>query len=75
MALGLFGMMASIARDMVLANTFGSAALLIIFLMGGFIVPKGMIKPWWIWGYWLSPLTYGQRAITVNEFTATRWMK
>ncbi|GAU43517.1 hypothetical protein TSUD_245450 [Trifolium subterraneum] len=75
MALGLFGMMASIARDMVLANTFGSAALLVIFLMGGFIVPKGMVKPWWIWGYWLSPLTYGQRAITVNEFTATRWMK
>ncbi|AES98592.2 ABC transporter G family member 31 isoform X1 [Medicago truncatula] len=75
MALGLFGMMASIARDMVLANTFGSAALLIIFLLGGFIVPKGMIKPWWIWGYWLSPLTYGQRAITINEFTASRWMK
>lgn len=41
MALGLFRMMASIARDMVLANTFGSAALLIIFLLGGFIVPKG----------------------------------
>ncbi|XP_054790659.1 ABC transporter G family member 31-like [Prosopis cineraria] len=75
MALGLFRMMASIARDMVLANTFGSAALLIIFLLGGFIVPKGMIKPWWIWGYWLSPLTYGQRAISVNEFTATRWMQ
>ncbi|RDY00373.1 ABC transporter G family member 31, partial [Mucuna pruriens] len=75
MALGLFRMMASIARDMVLANTYGSAALMIIFLLGGFIIPKGMIKPWWIWGYWLSPLTYGQRAITVNEFTATRWMK
>ncbi|CAI8585681.1 unnamed protein product [Vicia faba] len=75
MALGLFGMMAAIARDMVLANTFGSAALLTIFLLGGFIVPKGMIKPWWIWGYYLSPLTYGQTAITVNEFTATRWMK
>ncbi|KAF1863633.1 hypothetical protein Lal_00030702 [Lupinus albus] len=75
MALGLFRMMAAIARDMVLANTFGSAALLVIFLLGGFIVPKGMIKPWWIWGYWLSPLTYGQRAITVNEFTATRWQK
>ncbi|KAK7275991.1 hypothetical protein RIF29_17120 [Crotalaria pallida] len=75
MALGLFRMMAAIARDMVLANTFGSAALLVIFLLGGFIVPKGMIKPWWIWGYWLSPLTYGQRAITVNEFTASRWQK
>jgi len=102
MALGLFRMMAAIARDMVLANTYGSASLLIVFLLGGFIIPKGrqhsklyikekfndivirsdlavissaMIKPWWIWGYWLSPLTYGQRAITVNEFTATRWMK
>jgi hypothetical protein len=34
-----------------------------------------MIKPWWIWGYWLSPLTYGQRAISVNEFGAERWIK
>lgn len=43
MALGLFCMMASITRDMVVANTFGSAALLIIFLLGGFILPKGNI--------------------------------
>lgn len=41
MALGLFRMMASIARDMVIANTFGSAALLAVFLLGGFIIPKG----------------------------------
>ncbi|XP_020221803.1 ABC transporter G family member 31 [Cajanus cajan] len=75
MALGLFRFMASLARDMVIANTFGTAALMIVFLLGGFIIPKGMIKPWWIWGYWLSPLTYGQRAISVNEFTATRWMQ
>ncbi|KAK7843637.1 abc transporter g family member 31 [Quercus suber] len=75
MALGLFRMMASISRDMILANTFGSAALLIVFLLGGFIIPKGMIKPWWIWGFWVSPLSYGQRAISVNEFTATRWME
>ncbi|KAI4306609.1 hypothetical protein L6164_029870 [Bauhinia variegata] len=75
MALGLFRMMAAIARDMVLANTFGSAALLVVFLLGGFIIPKGMIKPWWVWGYWLSPLSYGQAAISVNEFTATRWMQ
>ena len=41
MALGLFRMMASISRDMILANTFGTAALLIVFLLGGFIIPKG----------------------------------
>ncbi|XP_011005514.1 PREDICTED: ABC transporter G family member 31 isoform X2 [Populus euphratica] len=75
MALGLFRTMGSIARDLVVANTFGSAALLAIFLLGGFIIPKAMIKPWWIWGYWLSPLTYGQRAISVNEFGAERWIE
>ncbi|PON60434.1 ABC transporter-like [Trema orientale] len=75
MALGLFRMMGSLARDMVIANTFGSAALLVFFLLGGFIIPKAMIKPWWVWAFWVSPLTYGQRAISVNEFTATRWME
>lgn len=74
MALGLFRMMGSLARDMVIANTFGSAALLVFFLLGGFIIPK-VIKPWWVWAFWVSPLTYGQRAISVNEFTATRWME
>lgn len=43
MALGLFRMMASIARDTMIANTFGSAALLVIFLLGGFILPKGTV--------------------------------
>ncbi|OVA02681.1 ABC transporter-like [Macleaya cordata] len=75
MALGLFRMMAATARDMIIANTYGSASILIIFLLGGFILPKAMIKPWWIWAFWLSPLSYGQRAISVNEFTATRWME
>lgn len=33
------------------------------------------VKSWWIWAYWLSPLTYAQRAISVNEFSAPRWDK
>ncbi|ESR38298.1 hypothetical protein CICLE_v10027679mg [Citrus x clementina] len=75
MALGLFRMMASIARDMVVANTFASSSLLIVFLMGGFIIPKESIKPWWSWAYWVSPLSYAQSAISVNEFAAARWKK
>ncbi|WJX31315.1 ABC transporter G member 31 [Trifolium repens] len=73
MALSLFRVMAALGRDMIIANTVSSGALMILFLLGGFVVPKGMIKPWWAWGYWISPLNYGQRAISINEFTATRW--
>ncbi|KAJ9565282.1 hypothetical protein OSB04_001248 [Centaurea solstitialis] len=75
MALGLFRTLAAVARNMIISNTFGSAALLVVFLLGGFIMPKEMIKPWWIWGFWVSPLSYAQSAIAVNEFTATRWNK
>ena len=44
MALGLFRGMAAIARDMIIANTFGTFALLVIFLLGGFIIPKGRFQ-------------------------------
>ncbi|KAM3285532.1 hypothetical protein P3S67_024331 [Capsicum chacoense] len=64
MGMGLFQSIASISRDMIIANTFGSAALLIILLLGGFILPKEMIKPWWVWVFSVSPLSYGQRAIS-----------
>ncbi|XP_039037793.1 ABC transporter G family member 31-like [Hibiscus syriacus] len=75
MAIGLFRMLDAIARDIVIANTFGSAAILIVLLLGGFLVPKDEIKPWWTWASWLSPLQYAQRAVSVNEFTTIRWKK
>jgi ABC-type multidrug transport system permease subunit len=31
------------------------------------------IKSWWIWGYWISPLMYGQNALMVNEFLGHSW--
>lgn len=33
------------------------------------------IKPWWEWAFSVSPLSYGQRVVSVNEFSAERWMK
>ncbi|KAL6218461.1 hypothetical protein ACLB2K_011674 [Fragaria x ananassa] len=37
--------------------------------------PDYSIKPWWEWAFWISPLSYAQRAVSVNEFTAVRWLK
>jgi ABC-type multidrug transport system permease subunit len=42
-------------------------------MLGGFVVPRTYIKKWWIWGYWISPLTYAEQAISVNEMLAPRW--
>ena len=34
----------------------------------------GQIPNWWEWGYWVSPMSYGYNAFTVNELFAPRWM-
>lgn len=41
MASGLFRLMASLGRDMIVANTFGSFALLTIMALGGFVLSRG----------------------------------
>ncbi|XP_068652846.1 ABC transporter G family member 39-like [Aristolochia californica] len=73
MSLSLFRFIAALGRSQTVASTFGAFALLVIFVLGGFVVSREDIHSWWIWGYWVSPLMYGQNAIAVNEFLASRW--
>ena len=105
MAISLFRLIGALGRTMVVAHTFGSFALMVIFLLGGFVISKGKgdspftmlrqllldleiikphifyipmadnIHPWWLWAYWVSPLSYAQNAIAVNEFLSPRWQK
>ncbi|XP_027344301.1 pleiotropic drug resistance protein 1-like isoform X1 [Abrus precatorius] len=73
MASGLFRAIAALGRNMIVANTFGSFAVLTLLALGGFILSRKDIKGWWIWGYWISPLMYGQNALMVNEFLGNSW--
>ncbi|PKI43561.1 hypothetical protein CRG98_036053, partial [Punica granatum] len=73
MASALFRFLAALGRNVIVANTFGSFALVTVFVMGGFILSYNDVKKWWIWGYWISPMMYGQNAIAVNEFLGQRW--
>ncbi|KAH7845456.1 hypothetical protein Vadar_002249 [Vaccinium darrowii] len=75
MSIGLFRVMASLGRNMIVANTFGSFALLVVMALGGFILSRDSIPSWWIWGYWFSPLMYAQNAASVNEFLGHSWDK
>ncbi|XP_020425824.1 pleiotropic drug resistance protein 1 isoform X1 [Prunus persica] len=74
MASALNRSIAGMGRSMVVAYTFGSFAQLMLFALGGFILSRAEnIQNWWIWGYWISPLMYGQNAIVVNEFRGKSW--
>ncbi|XP_010533198.1 PREDICTED: ABC transporter G family member 32 [Tarenaya hassleriana] len=75
MSLGLFRVIGSLGRHMIVANTFGSFAMLVVMALGGFIISRDSIPTWWIWGYWISPLMYAQNAVAVNEFLGHSWQK
>ncbi|KAJ1438250.1 P-loop containing nucleoside triphosphate hydrolase [Sesbania bispinosa] len=75
MASALFRLMAAIGRDVVVANTIGSFALLVVLVLGGFVISREDVHKWFLWGYWSSPLMYGQNAIAVNEFLGHSWRK
>ncbi|XP_073286574.1 pleiotropic drug resistance protein 2-like [Primulina huaijiensis] len=73
MALSLFRFIAAAGRTQVIANTLGSFTLLLVFVQGGFVVAKDGIQDWMIWGYYISPMMYGQNAIAIDEFLSERW--
>ncbi|GJU70197.1 pleiotropic drug resistance protein 1 [Tanacetum coccineum] len=72
-ASGLFRFIGAMGRNMIIANTFGSFSILLVFALGGFILSRDEVKDWWLWGYWASPLMYAMNGIIVNEFLGHSW--
>ncbi|KAJ4976200.1 hypothetical protein NE237_001306 [Protea cynaroides] len=75
MAISMFRFVASVCRTLVASMTAGTLTLLTIFLFGGFVIPHPYMPSWIQWGFWISPLTYGEIGISLNEFLAPRWEK
>ncbi|KAG0571017.1 hypothetical protein KC19_6G205500 [Ceratodon purpureus] len=73
MAGGMFRFFGGLCRTMILAQTFGFVIILIMFMCGGFLLRRPAIPAWWIWAYWISPMTYADQAISVNELFGERW--
>ncbi|XP_051202814.1 ABC transporter G family member 45 [Lolium perenne] len=73
MSMGLYRFLAAIGRTQVMANMLGTAALIAIYIFGGFVISKDSLQPWLRWANWTSPFTYAQNAIALNEFLDERW--
>ncbi|KAF7803822.1 pleiotropic drug resistance protein 3-like [Senna tora] len=73
-SISMFHFLASIFRNMASSMAAGSYALLGVSLFSGFIISKPSMPVWLKWGFWLSPLSYGELGLTLNEFLA-RWQK
>ncbi|XP_047315156.1 pleiotropic drug resistance protein 3-like [Impatiens glandulifera] len=74
-ATALFRFTASVCRTMVASAIVGTLVVLFVFLFSGFVIPKTTMPSWLGWAFWISPLTYAEIGIAVNEFLAPRWQK
>ncbi|KAK8366846.1 hypothetical protein V6Z11_A02G144100 [Gossypium hirsutum] len=74
-SISMFRCIASLFQTIVASTTVGALAIMIVLLFGGFILPRPSLPSWLEWGFWLSPLTYGDIGLSLNEFLAPRWEK
>ncbi|KAJ4721742.1 Pleiotropic drug resistance ABC transporter [Melia azedarach] len=74
-SISMFRFLASVFQNMVAAMTAGSFAILLVLLFGGFVITKPAMPVWLKWGFWVSPVTYGEIGLSLNEFLASRWQK
>ncbi|XWS57389.1 hypothetical protein CRYUN_Cryun09bG0170100 [Craigia yunnanensis] len=74
-SISMFRFLASVFQTAVASMTAASFAMLFVFLFGGFIITQPSMPVWLKWAFWVSPMTYGEIGLSVNEFLAPRWQR
>ncbi|KAL5539968.1 hypothetical protein UlMin_042730 [Ulmus minor] len=74
-SLSMYRFLASIFQTMDATMTAGTFAILILLIFGGFIITPSSMPAWLKWAFWVSPISYGEIGLSVNEFLAPRWQK
>ncbi|KAI9916477.1 hypothetical protein PsorP6_016802 [Peronosclerospora sorghi] len=63
-----FFFLASAAPNFNVANPIASVSILFFILYGGFVITREQIPDYLIWLYWLNPIAWCVRALTVNQY-------
>ncbi|KUF84679.1 ABC transporter G family member 31 [Phytophthora nicotianae] len=64
-----FFFLAVVCPDLNVANAIAMLSDLLFTIYSGFAITKGEIPSYLLWIYWISPLTWGIRAVAVNQYT------
>ncbi|KAL3669649.1 hypothetical protein V7S43_005033 [Phytophthora oleae] len=63
-----FFVVAAVSSDRNVAFPVAMASIIAFNVFAGFVVSKGELPDWLIWGYWLNPLAWSLRALAVNLY-------
>nr|XP_027114920.1 pleiotropic drug resistance protein 3-like isoform X1 [Coffea arabica] len=74
-SISMFRFIASVCQTVVASTAVASLSISFVLLFSGFIINRPSMPIWLKWGFWVSPLTYGEIGLALNEFLAPRWQK
>ncbi|CAM9519315.1 unnamed protein product, partial [Laminaria digitata] len=52
---------------------FAGLSILFCVLFCGYLIPADNVPGWWIWIFWINPLTWAFRAAVLNEFQSPEY--
>uniref|UniRef100_K3X6U2 ABC transporter domain-containing protein n=1 Tax=Globisporangium ultimum (strain ATCC 200006 / CBS 805.95 / DAOM BR144) TaxID=431595 RepID=K3X6U2_GLOUD len=63
-----FFFLASVCADSNIASPLSMVSVLVYIIFAGFIVTKSQIPDYFIWLYWINPVSWSLRALAVNQY-------
>lgn len=71
----MFRFIASVMRTAIGSLSSGIFFLVLVMVFSGFVIPRPAMPSWLKWGFWASPMSYGEIGFSNNEFLAPRWQQ
>ncbi|KAG2437813.1 hypothetical protein HXX76_005433 [Chlamydomonas incerta] len=68
-----FQFFGAIARDEVAVQGLGAIFMMSNVLVSGFPIARPSIPGWWIWVYWLCPMSWTIRSMGISELSSNEW--
>lgn len=69
----LFRLFSACLPSMKEALPAAGVLLVVMVLFSGFIQPKSLISDGWIWFYWMNPIAWALKGVTVSELTSSTY--
>jgi ABC-type multidrug transport system ATPase subunit len=69
----IFRLFACLTAEPTAAQPLCGVYLVVMVLFSGYIIPKSGISDGWLWFYWINPLAYALKGVTVNEFLGSAY--
>ncbi|OQR96805.1 ATP-binding Cassette (ABC) Superfamily [Achlya hypogyna] len=70
-----FFFLAVVSPDLHVAKPLSMMSILVYVLFAGFVIAPSIIPDYFIWIYWINPLSWCMRALSINQYSAAEFQE